>query len=914
MLQFKRNLLSVALASATMMLATGAHAQSPEPQTEEPQTAEQAEEARAAAARRAAEQEATNLDGIVVTGIRRGIQDAIATKQASTSIVESISAEDIGKLPDTSIADSIARLPGLTAQRFGNRPQEINIRGFAGDFSTALLNGREQVSLGNNRGVEFDQYPSELMNQVVVYKTPDASLIGQGLSGTVDLRTVRPLSFPDRVVAVNLRGDMNEIEHDDDKLYGNRFSISYIDQFADDTVGLALGYARLNNPTQSHLFEGWGYDNGVIQGSNVFDVEGDNIRDGLMGVLEYKPNDMYSSTLDLFYSKFDREETKQGFQFSLQSWTGAALNGRTNNPDGTATEARFSNVNNGVIRNDFNASYDNLFAIGWNHELKLNEDWTFNADISHSSADRDERILETYAKLQGSSDVVATLNPDGYFDYDFSLDLTNPANFRLMDPGGWGGDRAQAGYLKDFRVKDQLTSVRMDLERIFESGMFSSLEFGANLTDRTKSRASDENTLCLTAACTDNTGAPIPSQFLTGGLTFAGIPFLGLDALGLLNNFYILKPKNHPDISKKNWDVNEKVTTVFVQANIDTDLGSIPVRGNIGVQAVNVDQSSRGFQTLPFGASGGETEDGAAYTHYLPSLNLAFELPWAQFVRFGAARQMARPRMDDLRTNNDVFVDLGTSASLPDEFRGRRHYVMSGGNSKLEPWIANAYDVSWEKYFGGTKGYVSAAYFFKDLQTYIYNQNGTFDIRDTALPPALQDPTIAPIGRFFGPANGNGGFVRGHELAVSIPLDMLWAPLEGFGIQANYSDTDSSIQPQGPEFPNEPLPGLSKYVSNVTVYFERWGFSARASQRHRSEFVGEVQGFGGDRTRTSFGAETVTDVQMGYTFQNGPLQNLSLLLQVNNLENEPFQTLTDGRPNTFSEYGRTYLFGVNYKF
>ena len=160
-----------------------------------------------------------------------------------------------------------------------------------------------------------------------------------------------------------------------------------------------------------------------------------------------------------------------------------------------------------------------------------------------------------------------------------------------------------------------------------------------------------------------------------------------------------------------------------------------------------------------------------------------------------------------------------------------------------------------------------------------------------------------------------GGYVRGHEIAVSVPLDLLWAPLEGFGIQANYSDTDSSIQPNGPDFPNEPLPGLSKYVSNGTVYYERFGFAARVSARHRSEFVGEVQGFGGDRTKTSFGAETVTDVQLGYTFQSGPMQDLSILLQVNNIENEPFQTLNgDGYPQSFSEYGRTYLFGVNYKF
>ena len=151
---------------------------------------------------------------------------------------------------------------------------------------------------------------------------------------------------------------------------------------------------------------------------------------------------------------------------------------------------------------------------------------------------------------------------------------------------------------------------------------------------------------------------------------------------------------------------------------------------------------------------------------------------------------------------------------------------------------------------------------------------------------------------------------------MSLPFDVLWAPLEGFGIQANYSDTDSNIQPFGPDS-SEPLPGLSKYVTNATVYFERWGWAARVSQRHRSDFVGEFQGFGGDRERRFISAETVTDVSLSYTFPGGALEGLSILAQVNNLENEPFRRHPGGledRVDEFQEYGRTYLLGLNYRF
>ena len=198
------------------------------------------------------------LEEIVVTGIRAGITQAIEVKADSGSIVEAISAEDIGKLPDTSIAESISRLPGITSQRAEGRASAISLRGTDPGFTSALLNGREQVSTGDNRSVEFDQYPSELINQVVVYKTPDAQLVGQGLAGTIDLRTVRPLDYGKQAVVLNLRGERNShssgdlgADYDDT---GYRASFSYIDQFMDGKLGVAFGYARLNSPIATKGF------------------------------------------------------------------------------------------------------------------------------------------------------------------------------------------------------------------------------------------------------------------------------------------------------------------------------------------------------------------------------------------------------------------------------------------------------------------------------------------------------------------------------------------------------------------------------------------------------------------------------------------------------------------------------------
>src|SRR5258708_37414126 len=321
----KRNLLTLAVAS---ILASGlAHAQTAPAQPGAANSAEQEAPKKPGEATKADENIA-EFGEIKVTGVRAAIERDVSIKQTSNEIVEAISAEDIGKLPDNSIAESIARLPGLAAQRVAGRAQTISVRGFSGDFVGTLLNGREQVSTGDNRSVEYDQYPSELLSGVVVYKTPSANLVGQGLAGTVDMQTVRPLDYSKRTVSLGLRGESNSngsLNPDTDSK-GYRLNASYIDQFLDHTLGVAVGYARLNSPTQGERWEAWGYTtNPIGDKPNVVELGGGkayadsakNQRDALMGTVQWKPNENYVSTLDIYYSKFTQDTTSRGFEVGL---------------------------------------------------------------------------------------------------------------------------------------------------------------------------------------------------------------------------------------------------------------------------------------------------------------------------------------------------------------------------------------------------------------------------------------------------------------------------------------------------------------------------------------------------------------------------------------------------------------------
>jgi iron complex outermembrane receptor protein len=885
MLNLKRDMLSVALASAIMAMAANAQAQA-QAAAEDDETADEAD--------------VKELDAVEVrSGIVAGIENAIDSKRDSRSIVEAVSAEDIGKLPDFSIADSLARLPGVTAQRVRGRATDINVRGLSGDFSATTLNGREQASMGINRGVEFDQYPAELMKQVLVYKTPQAGLVGQGLSATIDLQTIRPLDFDKRTFAVNLRADRNQLESSN--IFGERGSVTFIDQNDARTLGLVLGYAYLNTPGQSNSWRAWGYDGtGLLEGATIQSRLSDQVREGFNATLEYRPNDAHRGALDVFYSQFDSSTTQRGVEIGLGNG-GYLTNSGVVRGQNSFTWTGASPV----FRTDKYDSEDDLLSVGWNHEWTINENWKATADLSISKAERVGRNFESNAGLPPGSPgttLTATFNPGGWYDMDYGIDFNDPSQLRLWDRGGWGGD----GFDKPYRIDDEIQQARIDFERTFESGFISSLDFGANLTMREKERFATEDRLCINSCSLSNQTAPYP-----GGGNFAfgffGLPFLpGFDPSTV--NYARLSRNAEFQGARKSFGVEEDITTAYIQANIDTEYGSIPITGNIGVQAQRVDQTGFGRITYAGNANGTPIEVNETYTDVLPSLNLIADLPWEQKLRFGAARQVARPRIDDLSSgfNYEIVRDQAVANSPA-------RWQASGGNPNLRPWEADALDLSWEKYFGG-RGYVSVAYFHKDLKNYVARQPVPFDFTGLPIPAGITVLPTSNIGFYTRPVNAEGGTIAGFEYAVSLPFDLLWQPLEGFGLQGSYTDTRTSIDPA--VLGVSQIPGFSKYTSNVTLYWERFGWGIRATRRTRSTYIAEGVNVFLDSELSLVGSEEIVDLQVSYTVQEGPVKNLGFIFQISNLTDEPFTRSfgSANRPQEYVEYGNNALLGVSYKF
>ena len=927
MLKMKRNLLSVALASATLMVAAGAHAQSVDPTTPEQAADAQAE----AAAAQAPAADATDLDRVTVTGIRAGIENAIETKRTSSSIVESISAEDIGKLPDVSIAESIARLPGLTAQRVAGRAQVISVRGLSPDFATTLLNGREMVSTGDNRSVEFDQYPSELVSAVTIYKTPDASLVGQGLSGTVDIQTARPLSYDDRVIALSGRYQRNSLgEAADVDPYGNRFNASYIGQFADRTFGVALGYSHSETPIQENqvgLYEPWKTDArpGLPDGTYATDGikalrrTGNLERDAVIATLQFRPSNAWTSTLDMLHSQAEQVDTANQFEVNTQ-FNGSfpcdpacVYSDVSVNDNGTFTGGTLTGVYP-LVRGMYNEREDEINAFGWSNEFNVGQVQLFT-DVNYSKAKRDEINLENNAQLipRQLDTVALDYRTDGFSQLAPGLDYSNPDALFLTNTI-YG-----SGYGKTPEVEDELKGVELSASMPAPAalGWLSDINVGLNYADRTKSKRQPEGAILLGAQGDTTIESDLQYGFVDLG--FAGVGNIpAWNVPGAVGRYMVFEPVDDLDyLIPKAWTVDEEIVTGYVQADIDTAWGAVPVTGNIGVQVQQVDQSSsaRYFdRTQPPGSEVQPFTDGKRYTEVLPSMNLAFSFAHDQMLRVALAEQVARPRVDQMRASLEFGVDTAT---------GRPGGI--GGNPRLDPWRAYAFDISYEKYFA-ERAYLAAAYFYKDLRTYIYTQTrDDYDFSefvDTYVPPPGTQPA-QDIGNFTSPQNGEGGMLQGVELSASLPLDLFTESLRGFGVVASASFTDSDIEIAAPESQssigtgNITLPGLSERVYNLTAYYERSGFEARISQRRRSDFIGEIGNFSGERTLRYVVGENITDAQIGYTFgENSSLAGLGLLFQVSNLTDEAYQTYasTRDRPLEYIEWGRTYLLGVNYKF
>ncbi|WP_296717227.1 TonB-dependent receptor [Erythrobacter sp.] len=880
-------------------------------------------------------------NAIVVTGIRSSIQSSLDAKRNATSIVEVISSEDIGLLPDLSIADTLARLPGVTAQRVRGRSQQISIRGLGPDFSLALLNGREVVSAGNNRGIEFDQFPSELIGSGVVYKTGDAQLAAIGIAGAVDLRTIKPLDYKDRQITaqatytINDQGSLNPDFSDD----GYRFFASYIDQNASGTLGWSLGVTTQSIPTHIIQRELKTRNDQVSRTADGVIYPSDNPRQGVQsrsfertsvaGTLQFEPTDNFALTIDSFYTDTSDSGIFRGTETPIASWSGASFDSATGSGP-FADTATYSAVVP-ILRTDTEGAESSIFAIGGNLEWRANDNLGFVLDYGYSTLDRDDVDFESYAGTgrarSGAQDTLTFTFPEsGEYSIDGLIDYADPANVLLTDPGGWG----QVGFLREPEINDELHQLRAEASWEFDGGMIDSIVVGWLYTDRNKDFDNNGTFLRAGPAFTDSSLA-IPADLIIGSSNSKGIgqDIIAYNPAALLDSGVYQLERATDDTE---WVVEEKIHNFYIQANIDGDLGSVPVRGNIGLRYADTEQSSVGT------ISGGFTNDvSASYDNWLPSMNLSFEVAQDTFIRVAAAKTITRARLDQLAANQNISVNPLSCADtngdqIPDTVIGFNPptlvcFNLGGGNPTLQPYRSTSFDVSFEKYFTPGSAIIVAA-FHKELSDWVLDLSETIDltqqIENAGFGSILTTAPELATGVFGGPVNFADGSITGIEGTLRFDFGDVSTALDGFGGFASVTYADAEIEQPG--LNPIRIPGYSDVTWSGDIFYEKYGFRAKLAARYRGAFLSEVQNFSGGLDGADAQGETIIDAQIGYTFEKpgSPLNGVGILLEAFNLTNEPFVTQNDllgvggdvvgTFPSRHEIYGRTFNFTIRKNF
>jgi iron complex outermembrane receptor protein len=770
------------------------------------------------------------VEEISVTGIRGSLQDALNNKRNANQVVDSVSAEDVGKMPDKNIAESLARIPGVAVSREFGEGEKVSIRGAGPDFNRTLLNGQSVATadwfiLDNpSRSFNYTLLPSVLISSLEVYKTPTASMDEGSLGGTVNVKTNRPLDLDANSVALSIEGAYSETSDTVDP----QLAAQYSWKNDDETLGVLVGVVKQDRTVERTGFEvlGWAEDAGTgvyyptIMGSPQF--KQDRERETLFGSAQIRLADDHTLTLDALYSKMDSDNQNANWLiFSGDNAADHIANGTVKSNSVVAGDA--TGTGRGVVNWINRVSSTETNSVTLNYEW-VNDNFVLDAAVGHTNAKGG-----TYRETSWEY---------GFTGRDYQFDLgkpylnTNPAPSDAAQYGAgwiWGGEKP---------TTDEETYMQVDFEMPIEAGAFTAIKTGVKI--RQAERTQDRAVYSWHAPNTGSQGGSylyddifaqcptLDSCGLNGGVVSIDSPASGNSTTVIDQNRSAMEsiafggingvPADYAtSLELANiWEVEEDIVSLYVQGDFEGD----NYRGNVGIRYVQTSQTSGGYEYSAdswgfktIGKHAGwldpsylawQTEDND-YAEFLPSFNIAFDLTDDQILRFGAARVMARQNWTDLSAY-ETYGALNVS-----DPRGQ------SGNPGLKPFIADQFDVTWEWYFTD-ESLLQVAAFTKDNKTYRTESEYVKNVYDQQ---AQQDVAVT----FTRPENGLGGSVNGMEFIVQHNIG-------DFGVQANYTYTDTNED----DASSPGVAGISRHMANIMGYFENDMFGARVMYNYRTDW------------------------------------------------------------------------------
>ena len=851
------------------------------------------------------------VEEVVVVGVRGSYARSLDQKRASDGIVDGISAEDINDFPDLNVSESLARIPGVTIDRTLGEGNRVTVRGLNPEFTRITINGQTVTSGNAGREVDFDVFASELFSGIELAKTPSASLTEGGLAATINLRTARPFDYSNEgpIFSLSVQGAQNDLRDEWDP----RISALASNTFANGTVGLLASVSYSETSLRQDNAEGLRFrlTDVDVDADGTPELTGveypfipryllelfDRERLGVTAALQYQPNGDFDLSLDLAYADFDTVRKRYSIDglISGNDFTGGIAAGLpTVDSTGLITQVTLDDV---VSRSEniLSPEEEDLFLVNLDGAFRFADNWEARGKVGFSESSRERP--EVRSVWQTSGEFSYDLSDRIFYDINqTNADFNNPADFI-----------ANQHRFETFEIEDEEVSLQVDLERFLDSGrFFSSIEGGIRYNDREKSQVEFDSRVTVTGDAIAPGANQIASFPVSDFFTSSGAPqierswFVPIFSEVLSDTALVPAGFEPSQVFTNSFVIEEETVSGYIQANIDGELGSVPVRGNLGVRVVNTDQTSNGFATINGAPAPIVAEND--YSEPLPSLNFVLEPTDDFLIRFAASKSLTRPTLTRLSPGGSI-QPTGLTASV--------------GNPTLDPFTAEQFDISFEWYFA-EEALASLTYFNKDVDGFITNVtfNGMLnEIFSGITGPILNDSGEDVINEIFAlsvPINGDKATVEGFEASFQMPFTSLPAPFDGLGMAANYTyaDSKSTITFNGAEVTTL-LPGQSESSYNIVGYFETDRFSTRLAYSWRDDYLREV------RPRDTERSNFIGDYgQLDMNIQYDATDNIVLTFDALNLLDEEEQEYgeTTDRNRRFSNWGRFFIFGARVKF
>jgi len=935
-------LLAASIGLALQLSAAGALAQ------DAGATATTAQAAPTAATTAADAPPPTELDTVTVTGFRGSLEKALDKKRSEIGVVDAIVAEDIADFPDLNLAESLQRIPGVSISRDAGEGRNISVRGLDSQFTRVRINGMEALTTtggtdssggaNRGRGFDFNVFASELFNSITVRKTASADIEEGALGATVDLQTARPFDYDGFTFVTGAQLGYNDLASDLDP----RATMLVSNTWADNKFGalLSVAYTKRRLVEEGHSTVRW--DNGLSSGgfagtpaaesASVFHpriprygvLEHEQERLGVTASLQFDATDKTSFGLDMMYADLDATRTENflnGLSFSrgacASGTAGAACRaaGASGKPETVVLESvvdergnlvygRFNNVD---VRSE--ARYDEL-------ETKFTQ---FNFYADHELTDDFKLHFEGgRAKSEFENPIQTTITLDRTNAQNYTWDYRNNDRLPVIDNGFDVNDPAQWAFINgvsEIRLRPQYADNTIDNVSLGMAwaltdnftlkggGQFKEYTF----TSREERRSSELVVPALPAGTTlaDFTRTIKLEDIRNVGDSQWLIP--DIDAFNRAFDIYsdtgiFAVSDQVSSVLGNNRSVTERDQGFWLQGDFTTQIGSLPLSGNVGLRQVTTRQSSTGWSTV--GGTPVLTTVERSYEDTLPSFNLVADVTPDFLIRFAAAKVMARPGLANLTPGVTVNVSGGNR-------------VVNGGNPLLDPFRAKTADLSFEWYFA-EESLLALGLFYKDIDSFVQTSRETRPYSTSGLPASLLDGTGATVNddfQFNIPLNTPGGPLKGLEFTYQQPFVFLPGFWSDFGVQLNYTYVDSKIQymtAAGATSLRTDLTGLSKNAYNATLYYEGDKFSARVSAAYRDDYLTTVPGRNNNDVEGT--AETLTiDMSASYKIND----HFELTLEGLNLTDEFQDQWVDSigdRASVYHHTGRQYFVGARYKF